>query len=111
MNAQVIISGKITDSKNKVIPGTSITIKNSYDGATSDSAGNYTFSTDAEGEQTLETSATGYKPFQQKINLNSNSQVVNISLKELLVTWLGFIIGRCQFCWCSLACLHLLPDA
>jgi hypothetical protein len=83
-NAQVIISGKITDNKNKLVPGISITIKNSYDGATSDSAGNYSFSTDAKGDQILETTATGYKPFQQKINLTSNSQTINISLKELV---------------------------
>src|SRR5687767_621396 len=84
VNAQIVISGKITDSKNKVIPGSSITIKNSYDGATSDSAGNYSFNTDAKGDQILEISGTGYKPFQQKITLNSHSQVVNISLKELV---------------------------
>ncbi len=65
LNAQVIISGKVTDNKNKGIPGTSITVKNSYDGATSDSAGNYSFSTDVRGDQTLEISATGYKPFEQ----------------------------------------------
>src|SRR5687768_17984648 len=97
INAQVIISGKITDSKNKVIPGTSITIKDSYDGATSDSAGNYTFSTEVKGEQILETSATGYKPFQQKINLNGNSQIVNISLKERVTELSAVVITAGAF--------------
>ncbi len=83
-NAQVIILGKVTDSKNKPAAGISITIKNSYDGATSDSVGNYSFTTEAKGNQILETSATGYKQFQQKINLNSDSQTINISLKELV---------------------------
>ena len=39
--AQVTISGKTINSKNKVLSGVSISIKNSYDGATSDSTGNY----------------------------------------------------------------------
>ncbi len=82
--AQVTISGRVLDNKNKSVPATSITIKNSYDGATSDSAGNYFFSTDAKGDQILEISATGYKPFEQKINLSGTSQVINISLRELV---------------------------
>ena len=45
INAQVKISGKITDNHNKPLPGISISIKDSYDGATSDSLGNYSFTT------------------------------------------------------------------
>ncbi|MEP6594889.1 MAG: carboxypeptidase-like regulatory domain-containing protein [Ginsengibacter sp.] len=89
--AQVTISGKTTDSKNKLLPGVSISIKKSYDGATSDSTGNYVFKTDEKGEQILEASATGYKLFQQKINLTGTAVKVNISLKEL-VTELNAVI-------------------
>ena len=41
--AQTLISGKVKDLKNKPIPGASISVKNSFDGATSDSSGNYSF--------------------------------------------------------------------
>ena len=80
--AQIIISGRITDSKNKALPGISISIKNSYDGGTSDSSGHYSFTTSEKGQQILEVSATGYKPFEQDINLTGTSLQFNISLKE-----------------------------
>jgi hypothetical protein len=91
VKAQVLISGKTTDSKNKVLPGVSISIKNSYDGATSDSTGNYFFTTNEKGEQILEASATGYKPFQQKVNLTGAPLKINIPLKEL-VTELNAVV-------------------
>ena len=73
VQAQTKISGKIIDNKNKPVPGISITLKNTYDGTTSDSSGNFSFSTDEKGTQTLEASATGYKPFEQPINLTGNA--------------------------------------
>ena len=39
VKAQVKISGRITDNRNKPLSGVSIAIKNSYDGATTDSSG------------------------------------------------------------------------
>ena len=47
--AQVNISGKITDNHNNALPGISISIQNSYDGTTSDSLGNYSFTTSEKG--------------------------------------------------------------
>ena len=41
---QVNISGKIIDNHNKPLRGISINILDSYDGATSDSLGNYSLS-------------------------------------------------------------------
>jgi hypothetical protein len=43
IRAQTLISGKVKDAKGRPIPGASITVKNSFDGATSDSSGNYQF--------------------------------------------------------------------
>jgi len=43
--AWVKISGKITDNHNNILPDISVSILNSYDGATSDSSGNYSFIT------------------------------------------------------------------
>jgi hypothetical protein len=91
VQAQTTISGKTIDSKNRILPGVSISIKNSYDGGTADSTGNFNFSTDEKGEQIIEASATGYKPFQQKINLTGAPLKINISLKEL-VTELNAVV-------------------
>src|SRR5258708_37190748 len=81
-NAQVKISGKITDNHNKALPGISVSIQNSYDGATSDSSGNYSFTTSEKGVQILHASSTGYKTFEQGININVASWNISISLKE-----------------------------
>lgn len=47
--AQVKISGKIIDNHNNPLAGISVSILNSYDGATSDSLGNYSFNTGEKG--------------------------------------------------------------
>src|SRR4051812_16055632 len=77
---QVRISGKATDNKNKPLVGISIVLKNTYDGATTDSAGNYSFTTTEKGEQVIEASASGYKGFEQKINIGTADITVTISL-------------------------------
>jgi hypothetical protein len=63
VKAQVKISGKAVDNKNRPVAGVSIVLKNSYDGATTDSSGNFTFNTFEKGVQVIEASSSGYKPF------------------------------------------------
>ena len=43
LTAQVKISGSTKDHKGRKLIGVSITLKNSYDGAVSDSMGNFSF--------------------------------------------------------------------
>src|SRR5215212_9898304 len=95
--AQTNISGKILDNKNKPLPGISITLKNTYDGTTSDSSGNYSFTSTEKGEQTLEASSSGYRSFEQKINLAGNSLAINISLKELVTELKAVVISAGTF--------------
>ena len=45
VNGQISISGHISNNKNKFLYGAIITLKNIYDGATTDSLGNYSFTT------------------------------------------------------------------
>ena len=71
--AQVTITGVITDNKSRPIPGVSISIKDSYDGATTDSSGKYSFKTYDKGEQLLLASSIGYRPFEQRIKLEGNT--------------------------------------
>ena len=79
---QTKISGRITDTKNKELRGISITLKNTYDGGTSDSLGYYRISTSEKGEQILEITSSGYKAIEQKITLNGQPLTINFSLKE-----------------------------
>lgn len=79
---QVTVSGHIKDKKGKSIIGASITLKDTYDGATSDSTGHYHFSTEEKGKLTLVFSATGYKPVENAVEINNTAIVVDMDMKE-----------------------------
>ena len=96
-NSQVKISGKITDNHNKALAGISISIQNSYDGATSDSSGNYSFITTEKGAQVLQASASGYKSFEQNININGTPLNINISLREEITELKAVVITAGTF--------------
>lgn len=80
-NAQTVLQGRIKDGKGKGVSGASIAIKDSYDGATTDSLGNYKFRTSEKGEQTLLITCIGYKMFEQKVNLAGGEQKLDAILK------------------------------
>ncbi len=82
--AQIIISGKIKDTKGHPIPGASIALKNTYDGATSDSTGNYHFTTTEKGEQIFTITSVGYNSFEQKLNITNEPIKLDIAIKEQL---------------------------
>ena len=76
------VTGTVRDTKNKPLRGASISIKDSYDGATTDSLGHFRFSTTEKGEQVLIVTAIGYKGSEQKILIGDQELVVTIQLKE-----------------------------
>jgi len=81
--AQVQLSGKVTDSQNNPLPGANVFLQNSYDGATTDSIGHFSFKTNQKGIQNLSASFIGYKPFLRKLDLDSAQTIsVNIILQE-----------------------------
>ncbi len=79
---QVTIKGIVKDNKSKPLPGVSLSLKDTYDGATTDSSGRFSFKTSEKGEQTLTASSIGYKPFEQKITLGAAALTIDIVLKE-----------------------------
>ncbi len=60
--AQQTITGRVTDAKNNPIEGANIYLEGTYDGASSDSNGNFSFETTEEGMQTLIVSMLSYEP-------------------------------------------------
>jgi vitamin B12 transporter len=80
--SQTSIKGIIRDSKNQPVTGASITIKDSYDGATSDSTGRYSFRTSEKGQQLLVITNIGYVPVEQTVNLAGGIQTIDITLKQ-----------------------------
>ena len=84
LKAQTKITGTIKDPKGHPLRGASITIKDSYDGATADSLGNFHFTTADKGNFTLITTNIGYNPVEQPITLNGTPVDLHIVLKEQL---------------------------
>ncbi|MCY7290894.1 MAG: TonB-dependent receptor, partial [Ferruginibacter sp.] len=84
VQAQVTIKGRLVDNKGKAIAGVSIAIDDSYDGSTTDSAGNYSFTTTETGERYLSATMSGFYPFKSKIFIEQDIINQNISLKELI---------------------------
>ena len=80
--AQNVVSGNIKTSRNKPVAGASISIKDTYDGATTDSTGKFSFTTSEKGEYILQVSSIGYKSYEQKIVLTDTPLYFNITLKE-----------------------------
>ncbi len=82
--SQVTISGKLSDLRNKPIPGASISLKDTYDGTTTDSLGNFSFTTTEAGPRVLEASITGYASYINNIIIEGKDIVLNIQVKELI---------------------------
>ncbi len=96
-NAQTVISGKVTDKKNP-LPAVSITLKDTYDGATTDSTGKFSFKTFEKGEYVLSATSIGYKPFEQKIILEGKGSItINIVLKEEVTELSAVVISAGTF--------------
>lgn len=81
-SSQTTISGKVRDAKGRPVPGASITLKDTYDGATTDSTGIYHFKTTEKGEQTLLATSIGYKLYEQKITVSGSAVTVDVLLKQ-----------------------------
>ena len=83
MQAQTTIQGIVKNQRNKIIIAASVVLKNTYDGAVTDSSGKFSFTTFEKGEFILEIKSMGYKTIEQKISLPSPNVIsFNFLLKE-----------------------------
>ena len=89
---QTTISGKIVDEKNKPVPNANVYVEGTYDGVTTGTLGEFSFSTSAKGEQTLVISALSFEPKQLAIVMKIyQSQTIILKrnlteLNEVLIT-------------------------
>ena len=81
---QTRISGKVTDAKGEVLPGVNITIKDSYDGTSTNAEGKFDFTTMETGQRILLVSFVGYAPVELPIHLEGKPVDLTVSLKELI---------------------------
>jgi hypothetical protein len=77
-----LVSGRVTDARNRAMQGVSISLVDTYDGATTDSSGSFRFSTTESGKWKIIASYTGFKKWEQDVELNGKEVVLNIELRE-----------------------------
>lgn len=80
--AQTTISGTITDQKGEPLPFANVSLEGTYDGASADIDGNFSFSTDETGQQTISVTMIGYIPFKKELIFSKESVLLNIQLEE-----------------------------
>ena len=78
--SQTIIKGKVTDNESHPLAGANIYIDGTYDGCTSDTAGNFRLRTGITGEQTLMIKYIGFKDYSSPVNLKGEEIDRNIKL-------------------------------
>jgi hypothetical protein len=84
LQAQTQVSGTVKDGKGHPLRGASVTIKDSYDGGTADSLGNFRFKSTETGAKTLVVSNIGYNSVEQTITLAGASLELRLVMKESL---------------------------
>ncbi len=84
LRAQTPVSGTVRDGKGHPIRGASITVKDSYDGATADSLGNFHFQAADKGAFTLLITNIGYNTVEQPVTLAGTPITLHIVMKEQL---------------------------
>jgi vitamin B12 transporter len=95
--AQITLSGIVKDAKQNAVAGASLSLKDTYDGATSDSTGHFSFKTLEKGDQVLVVTAISFKPYEQKVTLQGATQHVTITLKEEVTELKAVVISAGAF--------------
>ncbi|MEJ1240247.1 TonB-dependent receptor [Chryseolinea sp. T2] len=79
--AQVRISGKVVNDKGEPLIGANILLKDTYDGASTDANGNFSFTTDEHGAQILIVTSISFEPLEHAVDLSRNIEV-SLTMKE-----------------------------
>ena len=95
--AQTVVSGVVTDSRRQPVPGASITIKDSYDGATADSAGRFQFQTTEKGQVVLVVSCVGFLTAEVPLEINGEALRLQLLLKQEITEMSAVVISAGAF--------------
>jgi CarboxypepD_reg-like domain/TonB-dependent Receptor Plug Domain len=80
--AQYNISGKVMTDRGKPVVGASVYLDNTIDGGTTDSAGNFKFSTSEKGMQTVVVNAIGFSTAGKPLEIKENVSNIEFRLKS-----------------------------
>lgn len=97
LEAQVLVKGTVRDNKGRILIGASVTLKGTYDGAVSDSLGNFRFETEEQGSLELEASLAGYRSQVVPITLPASLSDLQFELKEQITELNAVVITAGSF--------------
>ncbi len=80
--AQTPISGKVTSQNGESLPSANVYLKDTYDGASTDENGKFSFTTLESGEGVVVVSYIGFKSVEKNISLSGNEVIVDFVLEE-----------------------------
>lgn len=84
LTAQTTVTGLILDEDGEALAGANCFLEGTYDGATSDESGAFSFQTDRIGSQTLKVSFIGYAIAERRFDLDSLKAPIRVQMKELV---------------------------
>ena len=84
---QYEMSGQILDKKGDPLPGVNVSLKDSYDGSSTDADGRFNFTTKITGKQVILASYIGYKPSEIEVEIDGNLTNIIIDLEEQ-INWI-----------------------
>ncbi len=82
LQTQTIITGEVMTESLEILPGANIYIEGTYEGTSSDTEGNFSFSTSITGSVIIKASFIGYKEYAEEVLLNNDSIHIEIILCE-----------------------------
>lgn len=96
MFAQTLVSGTVKDFKNNPIEGANVYLEGTYDGASTDAQGTFSFETSETGTHNLIVSMLSFEPFMQAADISDLTNL-NIVLKEALNELTGVTLTAGSF--------------
>lgn len=94
--AQSVISGRVQDQNQSSIPGANVVVKDSYDGASADADGTFSFTTTETGKQKLVITAIGYEPLEYEVDVTSAAGLT-LTLRETFNELAAVVISAGSF--------------
>ena len=95
--AQTKLSGIVRDQAGETLIGANVFLNDSYDGASTDVNGFFSFETNEVGEITIIVTYIGYKEQHKTIVLNHSPQTIDFHLKEAINKMDGVVISAGSF--------------
>lgn len=95
--AQTRLSGTVTDHYGETLIGANVFIKDTYNGASTDVDGFFSFESGVVGEVVVIVSYIGYEDQSKTVHLNASQQTINFNLKESINKMAAVVISAGSF--------------